>query len=142
MRLRTLAGDVIDLAFHWAPGSLHVGRQAARLHAQRVAEIVTMRSDPAKAGGWETLVKSDLRDGGRMRVDTYEIVPPLTDVEKAIPKGELFIRDPHAPMTNTRSDRTGVTYKKTFFDPSDDRACAIRDRFEAAITAALNNEHT
>jgi len=144
MKLHTLAGDVIDLRFLWPPGTMHKGRQAARRYAERMEQVITMRKDPSKADGWETLysVSTDLKTN--RRTVNYVIIPGLTPAEREIPMDELWVRDKQAPMVNVEDDSLTepFMYCSGLEPPTEDaqeRGRAIFARFLAHILSALSN---
>jgi hypothetical protein len=144
MRIHTLAGDVIDLRFLWPPGTLHLGRQAARRYAERMEHVITMRQDPSKADGWEVLHSVSVDLATNLRTVNYTMIPALTTIESDIPNDELWVRDKVEPMANEET----YFWRKPYieYDPSDEtapetieRAMPIIGRYAVYIDAALSN---
>lgn len=148
MRIHTLTGDIIDLRFLWPPGTMHLGRQAARRYAERMERVGQMRTDDGKANGWEVMTSNEVSPDGTARTVRYAIVAPPTEDELAIPKAELFVRDKLEPMVNVPTDDVGATASVAVGriaargDAPTPNWRAIVARFQAAINAALTPSET
>lgn len=139
MRIHTLTGDIIDLRFIWPSGTMHVGRQAARRYAERMEQVVAMRTDDGRAGGWEEVVANETSPDGATRTVRYAIVAALTDDERAIPKAALFVRDKEEPMANLPGERLAIDFVAEDEHPERN---AIVARYLTAINAAINPSET
>ena len=144
MKIHTLAGDVIDLRFLWPPGTMHLGRQAARAYAERQEHAMVMRRDPDIYGGTEKVISDRMSRDGTERIVTYRVIPDLTPDARAIPYDELWVRDKQAPMINVE-DAT-LTEPRVAHGPIEPmdiailvRTVAVCKRYEAYILSALSN---